>query len=297
VQRLLEKEVACIDWLDEKLQACSLFIGIEIGRRKPCNDTLASQLRKLLLQFKSKEITDLRPSVAGDEDRPGPFGFQLTAFWVPPANEAQLFAAIVANDDGILPYVDNRQELPDNQANIDPSAVVADETGDGPSLSPSEREGSDMGDAYTTDAQLLFETVKSFRAIRDRVRMSKLATALGLSVPAGEAPTIQEIEKLVNKLCGKSFGSFDANYIAAQEIQGMLNDLGLRIACPKARCHKPSSLHCTTAKRTKHGKFVFIHPGLRGQAHHGGWITLPQQLSLIPSTARSRRSHPPANRN
>jgi hypothetical protein len=153
-----------------------------------------------------------------------------------------------------------------------------------------------VGEIVRTDAQLLFETVKSFRAIRDCHRLGHLARVLGLNPPSPEEPTIPEVEELINRLGGKSFGSFEANHIAAQEIQGMLNDLGLRIACPRVGCRKDAMLYCTTGKGSKNGIFVFVHPRPGGQARHGGWASLPQRVSLIPVPTRRARTCSPGKR-
>jgi len=191
--------------------------------------------------------------------------------------------------------VDRRSVKDHDERHIDPPALVVNETRDGLSPSPSEREGLDMGDTDTANAHLLFETVKLFRALRDRHRLSKLAKALSLDAPLHEGPKIRDVEKLVNKLSGKSFGSFEANQIAAQEIQGALSDLGFRIACPKARCRAAATLHCTPGKRMKHGMFVFVHSVSGGQAHHGGWVSLPVKMLLVPIPVRTRRNHARAN--
>lgn len=143
-----------------------------------------------------------------------------------------------------------------------------------------------------SDAVLLFATVRQFRAIRDQYRLRLLAQTLGFPEPEGKDPTIQEIEKLVNQLAGKSFGSFRANQLAAQEIQALCKDLDLRIACPKPGCKKPATLTLTTARGGISGYFVFIHSaGPRKQERHGGLSKLPEKIVLTSVLSGSYRKH------
>jgi len=157
-------------------------------------------------------------------------------------------------------------------------------------LSPTapKREGLNM-EAYA-NAQLLFDTIKSFRSIRDNHRLRKLAKVVGLNVPFPPDPSIHQLEHFINNLVGKSFGNFEANFMAAQEIQGLLNDFGLRITCPNAHCRKPATLHCTKATRGKNGKYVFVHSQAGRQTHHGGYVALPENITLVPAAARKKRS-------
>ncbi len=267
LRALLAEELQyAVDWLEKRLHTHRLCIPFEVRRKEIRDDTLASQLSKLLLGLKQDGTNHQLSSFAGDEGSPESFGFSLKAYWEPAVEDQK---------------IDKRPVNPHTEGNNDPSVVAEYEMREGPLPSPPEREGFNMKECYS-DAHLLFETVKSFREIRDRHRLSKLANVLGINMTSRKDPTIHEVENLINKLGGKSFGSYKANQIAAQEIQGILNDLGFRIACPKIGCNKVATLHCTTGTRTKNGVFVFVHPRSTGQAHHGGYAALPKNFELLP---------------
>jgi hypothetical protein len=259
----------CDEWLEERLQTRRLCVRFELGQGEIRDDTLASELHTLLLKLRPDGTSDPRFSVAGDEAGASSRGFRFEAYWKP--GEAH------------GPNVDKSTVTCDNRFDLESLAVMVHETREVPSPSPSEPEGSDVGEISSTDAQLLFETVKSFRAIRDRHRLGHLARVLGLNMPLPEEPTIPEVEKLINRLGGKSFGSFEANHIAAQELQGLLSDLGLRVACPKKNCGQPASLYHRVAGRARNGVFVFSHAGTAGTAYHAGSSWLPDEIRLVRS--------------
>lgn len=125
-------------------------------------------------------------------------------------------------------------------------------------------------------AIVLFETVRRFRRIRDQFRMRRLAQALGFPVlEFDEDLSMAKVEELVNRLADRSFGSFIVNQFAAQEIQGLLKDVRLRIICPKTDCNKPATISFAAGGRVRYGAFSFIHAGGKRQQHHGGSAKLP----------------------
>ncbi len=81
------------------------------------------------------------------------------------------------------------------------------------------------------------------------------------------------IESRLQQFHGWAFGSLEENQRFAKMIHQLLDNHGLRVACPE--CSNPSILRCLRAGNAKHGVFVFDHYLESGRTFHGGPTTVP----------------------
>jgi hypothetical protein len=121
--------------------------------------------------------------------------------------------------------------------------------------------------------------------------ISRVLRQLGDGLTALNAPVRRGMEELLIALAGKSFGSLEANQAVARGVQGLLNRLGLRVACPKAGCGKPAVLRCAAAGNSRQGVFHFDHSSSNRRTTHMGSSAFPS-LTLVDAPPDRRRSNP-----
>jgi len=106
-------------------------------------------------------------------------------------------------------------------------------------------------------------------------------------------PIAAALQRLLDKVGGRQFGSLEANQMVASRIQVFLTKWNLRLACPRLidgrQCGVPSLIHCKAVRRTKHGSFEFRHMSQGRQMTHTGFATIPTNLRVVSALPDRRR--------
>lgn len=102
-------------------------------------------------------------------------------------------------------------------------------------------------------------------------------------------PLIRKLQRRLESLAGKHFGSLESNRAFTRKLREILSQLNARVACGKTGCDQPSFIVCTPASRARNGSFQFQHSGAEGKlVTHTGSKALPR-LHLVSPPADARR--------
>lgn len=97
------------------------------------------------------------------------------------------------------------------------------------------------------------------------------------------------LDRLVASHAGDRFDDFQESLAVAEEIQRLMEMLGIMAECPK--CGQPAKLRCKKVGRSKTGQFQFEHYSApegslkKRMTSHGGSSTFPS-FRLMPTPAR-----------
>jgi hypothetical protein len=108
-------------------------------------------------------------------------------------------------------------------------------------------------------------------------------TQLELEIASYQQTIQRIIKKNLAGFQGWSFGSLGENQEFAKRIQKLLEDHGLRAACPE--CGHPAILRCLQSGNSRNGVFVFDHYLATGRTFHGGASSFPD-FGIVPKPQR-----------
>ena len=95
----------------------------------------------------------------------------------------------------------------------------------------------------------------------------------------------KSLEVTLNCYAGWNFGSLQNNQTFAKTMHILLDENGLRVACPE--CGSPAILRCQSAGNSKTGVFLYDHYLETGRTFHGGPSTFPR-VTLIAKPPRRK---------
>lgn len=95
----------------------------------------------------------------------------------------------------------------------------------------------------------------------------------------------RSLEVTLNNYAGMSFGSLRNNQAFTRAVHELLENYGLRIACPE--CGAPAILRCQPAGNAKTGAFLYDHYLESGRTFHGGPTAFPA-VRVVPKPPRRR---------
>ena len=95
----------------------------------------------------------------------------------------------------------------------------------------------------------------------------------------------RSLEVTLNSYAGMSFGSLRNNQAFTRAVHELLENYGLRIACPE--CGAPAILRCQPVGNAKTGAFLYDHYLETGRTFHGGPTAFPS-VRVVPKPPRRR---------
>lgn len=114
---------------------------------------------------------------------------------------------------------------------------------------------------------------------------------LRLSVAEIQWEIARQIEAVINRFAGRSFGSLKANGDFAREVNQLLEATGTRLQCPV--CSNPRAiLHVQRFGTTQNGAFQHQHPAdnRSRRARHGGKTVVPE-VKVVPLAVELNSPH------
>lgn len=116
----------------------------------------------------------------------------------------------------------------------------------------------------------------------------KQVKSLGDELTKAQKRIQVKLQRLLDKLEGTSFESFEVNKLVANELRNLMLRLEVRVECPKEGCHEPTLIRARTSKWSVHGMFGFEHLiGKRLRAHIAP-TKLPKLQLVAPASDRRR---------
>lgn len=122
-----------------------------------------------------------------------------------------------------------------------------------------------------------------------RGRVGQLLQDLSRSLDVLNDPVRKALQELLDGLAGKTFDSLESKQAVTREIQGLLNRMGFRVACPKEGCGLPAMIRCAAAGNSTQGVFQFDHSSGTARTTHKGSSAFPS-LTLVAAPPDGRRS-------
>ena len=98
--------------------------------------------------------------------------------------------------------------------------------------------------------------------------------------------TAEQLQIVLDGMAGQSFGSFDGNREIAQRIQSLLQQLNVRVKCPKTGL--PGNLRHRQSGRARHGAFLIEVTQNGRRLCPSSSTTLPE-LVLVPAPEDRRK--------
>jgi hypothetical protein len=100
-------------------------------------------------------------------------------------------------------------------------------------------------------------------------------------------PVLRELQSVIDRLAGHSFGSLEASQLVASEVQRLMTMLGQKAVCPREGCGLPASLVCDAHHRPI-GYFSFVHRGPPRGTHLGSTLFPAFRLTAAAPDRRTR---------